>query len=227
MFLSEKDLVKKFKSNYSLVCSWDTKANKTKIIEEVNLGFGIADLVISKMKTIPKNKKGSLNYFDFTVYKIIEDSNGISLESIRDITKSDSSTIKKSLSKLMLDSYVKECDMFYTLTKAYTNCFIDTVAIEAKLKNWKRALNQAYRYKWFASASYVVLDEKNINGALTNIDQFEKMNVGLASIDKIGNVIVIHKPIAEKPIDEKMQMLLSERILSNYLDKRKDFQIAK
>jgi len=227
MFLTEKDLVKKLKSNYSIICNWNTTTYTTKLLEEVDLGFGVADLVISKMKPSQSSKEIYLNYFDITIYKIIESNPEISFEKIKHITKADSSTIKKSIEKLMLESYVKEMDTLYKLGRTYKNCLSDSIAIEAKLKNWKRALNQAYRYKWFASTSYVVLDEKRISGAVLNIDLFKKMNVGLACIDKKGNVSVLYKPKKEKPIDEKMQMLLNERVLVNYLDKRNDFQIAK
>ncbi len=227
MFSSEKDLVLKLKSNYSIICNWDINTYTTKLLEEVDLGFGVADLVISKIKTSKNRKQTYLNYFDLTIYKIIESNPEISFEKIRDITKADSSTIKKSIEKLMLESYVKEMDTLYKLSRTYKNYLLDSIAIEAKLKNWKRALNQAYRYKWFASTSYVVLDEKHISGAVLNIDLFKKMNVGLACINKKGNVSILFKPKKEKPIDIKMQMLLNETVLINYLDKRKDFQIAK
>lgn len=227
MFSTEKDLVNKLKNNYSIICNWDTSTYTTKLLEEVDLGFGVADLVISKMKPSQNSKQTYLTYFDITIYKIIESNPEISFEKIKHITKADSSTIKKSIEKLMLESYVKEMDTLYKLGRTYKNCLTDSIAIEAKLKNWKRALNQAYRYKWFASTSYVVLDEKRISGAVLNIDLFKKMNVGLACIDKKGNVSVLFKPKKEKPIDEKMQMLLNEKVLVNYLDIRKDFQSAK
>lgn len=227
MFLTEKDLVKELKSNYSIICNWNTTIYTTKIMEEVDLGFGIADLVISKMKQLQTIKQTYLNYFDITIYKIIESNPDISFEKIKDITKANSNTIKKSIEKLIFESYIKEIDTLYKIGRTYKNCSYDSIAIEAKLKNWKRALHQAYRYKWFASTSYVVLDEKRISGAILNIDIFKKMNVGLACINKNGIVSILFKPKKEKPIDEKMQMLLNERILENYLDIRNDFHIAK
>jgi hypothetical protein len=211
MFSTEKDLVKKLKKNYSIICNWNTSTYVTKLLEEVDLGFGIADLVISKMRPTYNMKLANLTYFDITIYKIIESNPDISFEKIKHITRADTITIKKSIEKLMLESYVKEIDTLYKLGRTYKNCLSDSIAIEAKLKNWKRALNQAYRYKWFASTSYVVLDEKRISGALLNIDLFKKMNVGLACIDKKGNVSILFKPQKEKPIDEKMQMLLNEK----------------
>ncbi len=214
MFQREKDLVRKLKSNYAHICNWNTDTFTTKVLEEVDLGFGVADLVISKMKSSQNSKEIILNYFDITIYKIIESNPQISFEKIRHITRADSSTIKKSIEKLMVESYIREMDALYKLGRPYKNCLTDSIAIEAKLKNWKRALNQAYRYKWFASTSYVVLDEKRIAGAVSNLELFKKMNVGLACIDKKGTVSVLYKPKKEKPVDEKMQMLLNERFVS-------------
>jgi hypothetical protein len=45
------------------------------------------------------------------------------------------------------------------------------------LKNWKRALYQAHRYKWFANEAYVLLPESNIKPALNQIELFEQYNV--------------------------------------------------
>jgi predicted transcriptional regulator len=214
MFLTEKDLVKKIMSSYPLICNWNTNIFQTNLMQEVDLGFGVADLVISKIKNTRGIKESSLSYFDITIYKIIESKGHISLECIRNITKADTYTIKKSLSKLMLDSYVKEIDTFYKLGRIYKSSLSDSIAIEAKLKNWKRALQQAYRYKWFASTAYVVLDNKSISAAIQSIDLFKKMNVGLASITKKGEVSILYKPKKEKPVDKKMEMLLNERVLS-------------
>jgi predicted transcriptional regulator len=215
MFLTEKDLVKKIMSNYPLICNWNTNTFQTNLLQEVDLGFGIADVVISKVKSVKSLKESSLNYFDITIYKIIESKGQMSLECIKNITKADTYTIKKSLTKLMLDSYIKEIDTFYRLGKTYKSSLSDSIAIEAKLKNWKRALQQAYRYKWFASTAYVILDSNSISSAILNIDLFKKMNVGLASITKKGEVSILYKPKKEKPVDKKMEMLLNEKVLSS------------
>ena len=60
---------------------------------------------------------------------------------------------------------------------------IQAIAFEMKIRNWKRALAQAYRYSAFAHYSYVILDEAFSVPARNNIDQFKKANIGLLSID--------------------------------------------
>lgn len=77
----------------------------------------------------------------------------------------------------------------------------EVISIEAKLKNWKRALVQAYKYRTFSGKSYVYMDIDNINAPLENIDEFKKFNVGLAGVSKTG-ITVYYEPKEEKPFSE-------------------------
>lgn len=61
-------------------------------------------------------------------------------------------------------------------------------AIEAKLSDWKRALSQAFRYYDFSNESWVILDEATSNSAVSNIHEFERLNVGLATINNTGHI---------------------------------------
>jgi hypothetical protein len=218
MFATEKQLVDKLKLNFNSFCDWNTEKFDTNILEEVNLGFGIADLVISRV-TMEEVQSANLNYFDILIYKIIESNEQVSFQKIKEITKATENQIKKSLKKLLLDSYIKEQDTFFNIRDSYKSITSKTIAIEAKIKNWKRALNQAFRYKWFASQSYVVLDSKYANSAISNIAEFKKINVGLAEINIKGELTIHHKPKSEKPIDDKMFMLLNEQIKQYLLSK--------
>jgi hypothetical protein len=72
------------------------------------------------------------------------------------------------------------------------------ISIEFKLKNWRRALVQAYRYKGFSHKSYVFLDEAYSNKALESLHEFIQSNVGLCTVNE--NVITFHyDPKEEKP----------------------------
>jgi hypothetical protein len=72
-------------------------------------------------------------------------------------------------------------------------------AFEMKLSNWKRALVQAFRYRSFAEASYVLLDRKHVTPALKQIERFERANIGLLSIDLSGHLIIHHQPSHDTP----------------------------
>lgn len=221
MFITEKQLVNKLKSNYHFMCNWDSEKFTTKISQEVDLGFGIADMVISKVRNDISTKNKSLNYFDITIYKIIESKGESSFEKIKEITRATDSTIRRSLLKLISNSYVSSQDSLFQISRKYKEILSESIAIEAKLKNWRRALEQAYRYKWFASKSFVVLDSAHINPALTNMKEFRRFNVGLAEINKAGEIVIHFRPIKNAPIDNKMWMLLNEQIRSTLFRKQK------
>ena len=213
MFTTERELVETLKHNYRSICDWRIQKKHTCILEEVDLGFGVADLVISKLYK-PKSTALTLSYFDILIYKIIESDQHVSIELLKNVTRAKEAQIRKSIDILVCEKYVNEVQSFFRINKNYKTITSKTIAIEAKLKNWKRALEQAFRYKWFATQSYVVLDAKYIAPALKNISSFAQSNVGLACINLNGEITIIHKPVEEKPIDDKMNMLLNEYIRS-------------
>lgn len=212
MFKTEQQLVNTLKLNFSAICHWNTEKYTTKILEEVNLGFGIADMVITKVKRGNCENTTALSYFDAFLYKIIRSNKQITFEKLKELTKCDTTTLNRSLNKLIHDSYIKKTDHLVTLKNAYKGMESDSIAIEAKLKNWKRALDQAYRYKWFAKRAFVVLDSFYAKPAIENLIVFKKMNVGLAEINKEGVVKLHFSPLKNAPIDYTMWILLNEQL---------------
>lgn len=204
-------MVETLKGNFKVICDWNIKRTQTNVLEEVNLGFGIADLVISKLYKTRASSTG-WTYFDILIYKIIETDRNVSIELLKSITKAKESQIRKSLEMLMLESYINHRDSIFRIQKSYKTISAKTIAIEAKLKNWQRALDQAYRYKWFATQSYVILDSKHAQPAQKNLARFIELNVGLAEINIDGFLKIHFRPTEEKPIDDKMFMLLNEQI---------------
>lgn len=222
MFTTEKELVNSLKANYSSICDWRTKNSNTGVLEEVDLGFGVADLVIAKLhKLSGKATTANLTYFDTVIYRIIQSTKSITISQLKEITKADTASLNKSINKLIKDSYINKTDSLITFRKSYKGISTNTIAIEAKLKNWKRALNQAFRYKWFAEKSFVVLDSHYINPALKNINDFKHLNVGLAEINKTGKLILHFNPEKSNPVDMKMWILLNESFKKNLLSKQK------
>lgn len=78
------------------------------------------------------------------------------------------------------------------------------ISIEFKLKNWKRAIKQAYRYKTFSYRTYVFMDEKYINSANNNIDFFKKYNIGLCGVGK-KNIQLYYEPFEECPYSQELE----------------------
>lgn len=65
------------------------------------------------------------------------------------------------------------------------------VAIEAKLRNWRRALYQASQYASFASESWVVMDSHYIHSTSIHVDEFERRGIGLLALSFHGEIDVI------------------------------------
>jgi hypothetical protein len=74
------------------------------------------------------------------------------------------------------------------------------IAFEAKLKDWKTALHQAYRNTCFAHTSYVVLPKEAALIAFRFVGEFEKRGVGLCYIDD-SNLVVLHESLHNQPLE--------------------------
>ena len=74
-------------------------------------------------------------------------------------------------------------------------------AFEMKIKDWRKALAQAYRYKYYADSSYVVLPPDAAAKAKQSLTVFRAINVGLWAFDKEKNIIKkIYNPKKDNPI---------------------------
>ena len=91
----------------------------------------------------------------------------------------------------------------------FTNCnqnntIEQVIAIELKLRNWKKALLQAFRYRSFANLSFVILDDTHITSAMLNIEEFKKSNIGLLGLTNNGELIPYFIPSRNKPFSERL-----------------------
>ena len=65
-------------------------------------------------------------------------------------------------------------------------------AFEGKLKDWRRALQQAFRYRYFADKAIVVMPWENADAAIANLEAFRNSGVGLWSFDSASGLIREH-----------------------------------
>jgi hypothetical protein len=115
------------------------------------------------------------------------------------------------------NAYLKECQglfgvpdfVFYDKNKQE----VSIISFELKLKNWKQAIKQAFRYKSFSNISYVVLSSNNVNAALNNIEFFEKYNIGLAKFGNNNDFEILFKPELTTPYSENLNHKLRQTII--------------
>jgi len=87
-------------------------------------------------------------------------------------------------------------DHFLSLAKHTVRAF------EAKLHDWRRALLQANRYRFFAHVPIVVLPAEKCRLAVANLDTFRLLKVGLWSFDPGTDRIFAHfTPRPSRPRD--------------------------
>ncbi len=95
------------------------------------------------------------------------------------------------------------------------------IAFEAKLKDWQQALRQAFRYRYFADKSIVVMPEENANPAISNLSVFEEMNVGLWTFNKDKKYISRpYTPVNVRALNQDAREKAIKRI-SSQIDLRK------
>lgn len=72
---------------------------------------------------------------------------------------------------------------------------LNLISIEAKLRDWNRALEQAVRNKSFADESWVLLDAAHERSLKSNLAEFRSRNVGVLTLSTAGEIKVISRPV--------------------------------
>jgi hypothetical protein len=79
---------------------------------------------------------------------------------------------------------------------------VQLTAIEGKLSDWRKGLQQAFRYRYFANRSLLVLPIRTAHTAAQFIDTFRRLRVGLWGFDEeTGRIHKWCTPRSDKPMD--------------------------
>ncbi len=125
--------------------------------------------------------------------------------------------LKDSFSEDSIDIIEEFSGLFgipdYLLVEKNENSLKYVIAVELKLKNWNRALEQAFKYKTFSNESYVVIDEAVIVNVLKHKKEFIHYNVGLASFNKDKELKVYHYPKSNTPFSKYYIKKMESKII--------------
>ena len=89
----------------------------------------------------------------------------------------------------------------------------EIIAIEAKLKRWRDALDQAYRNTCFAHYNYVLVPERVALTAQKYLAEFTKRSVGICFISD-GIIQIAYEAKQNKPL----QQWLNDRAIQTILN---------
>ena len=93
-------------------------------------------------------------------------------------------------------------------------------AFEFKIQNWKGGLKQAFRYKRYADASFLVLPTNKAKMAIENIELFKTLKVGLWVYDQdksIINPIYTPRPTKGKASNTIHRNLVEKKLILSEL----------
>lgn len=177
---SEQDLVNLF------IEYIEDKGRTSVIITEVDTEFGRPDIleIIIDEKIIEKRRK-NLKYelfnkdMQFSMAYLYGKS-WVKIESLINFLKVDIKEGNRLISNL-LDSKLVSIKDKYIKSYPYKELLAvkRIISYEAKLDNWKVAINQANRNKWFTNESYIVLDSKSASLKEKIVEVCKEAEIGL------------------------------------------------
>jgi len=87
----------------------------------------------------------------------------------------------------------------------FLDCLLPTVrSFEVKLRDWRRGMTQAHRYRYFSNAAILVLPADAADCALCYLDTFRRIRVGLWDFDPASTQIRCHfTPRPRRPLELK------------------------
>lgn len=111
------------------------------------------------------------------------------LETIADNLRYTITTAEESLSKLQELGIVETFGTLFEVTDAYCDILPEVITVEAKVKDWRGALQQAIRNSIFAHRSFIALPS-SIVSRLHCPAGFERHGIGILEVDEGENVRV-------------------------------------
>lgn len=151
---------------------------------EIRMGIGIPDISFNlggnrRIKCVD-------DYYLFSVWDYVYAKKKTTLKEIGNQFLFSLEKVKKYVFQLAGMSLVAIKDEVVRVINSIKNARLGiTVAVEAKISDWKNGLVQAQRYLLFSDYSYLALPEKNIK--LVDFDSLKAVGIGLLSV-KEGEV---------------------------------------
>lgn len=149
---------------------------------------------------------------DVSVLLALEESSFQSTNDLADRTHLTLSTVGARLRRLEAIGAVARENGRWRRLAAFSSRLASATAVELKLADWRKALDQAARYRAFAGRSLVVLNEERAQAARRHRDVFSFNGIGLSALSPWGEVEEIVPTPAGEALDRVSLWVAGERL---------------
>ncbi|MDR7307656.1 hypothetical protein [Rhodoferax saidenbachensis] len=182
-----------------------TRKSKFEVLREYEGGFGIPDLLLYSLPEKRKAKDiASLACINPRLAPLLSEATAKRIDTLAALSQTTGASLNSTrrifleLSDIGRIKKGSNAMPGFQISPIAIPPFKQVVAIEAKLRDWRRALVQAYRYIQFANESWVLIDHGTSSSALRHKEQFQTYGVGLASFTT-GGKLFVHVPAVNRP----------------------------
>lgn len=112
----------------------------------------------------------------------------------------------------------------FLLFRRCGGAIVYVAALELKLKDWKKGLFQAFKYRSYCNAAYVVIDNYFRFEVVANIEEFISSNIGLATFSLDGDLEVLYEPKPDTPFSHYYSEVLDSSLRRQEPDLLKSFR---
>jgi hypothetical protein len=189
-FTTEEQLVTEFANQFAR-----TRATRWAWIREFTTSSGIADLVgVDLVEEIPNREllAGIPSKWAYTLHRL-PTTVPFYTKDLAALANVSHSAAQSALRRFCDSGYCKRVEMTDEWIKTAEPKPVATriVAVEAKLRDWRRALYQASQHSTYATQSWVVVDGMELHNVSFHVDDFIRRGVGLAGLSTNGHCEIL------------------------------------
>lgn len=199
------------------------RVNGAVIADEVDLGWASPDLVAAEPRHLEvRATPGPVSpmvltsaqvwaLYDLDVPKCRDD--------LRVASSSSWTRYRVDVLEPLANSGLLECgeEDVWTRLREPDEAFDPMIAVELKIRDWRRAIHQASQYRAFVRSSYIAMPAGNVTAAC--VDAARARGVGVLAVLSDEVDCVLEAP-QEDPLDARVRTLVSEIVLAGYLGLR-------
>jgi hypothetical protein len=179
---------------------------------EVPVGAGTVDVIAGQTQNsnLTEHKRHAITSKQAYVLSKLYHKQRLSLRTIARRTEVAESELESILCKLCENDFAVKFGNCYVRQESM---FMGLTSIEGKIKDWKRALQQANRNRLFSTQSFVALDARYAKSALANLDLFKQYQVGLAIVFHNADMHIVYHPPVSTPLAPVMPIIAESALL--------------